>query len=243
MTERSMAIFFDTAVQQGPNGVRSIAENTKAHFTSRGVTLVPYNDLLSTFVNKCLERVRRRSPPDPSSKNYSRWRQVGSEWHLFAGSIDLYKAIYTRRTALLAGLHNPQGRTIALLRLFEVARRYSNYDGSEVAEAKSFLDLLFAAYGTDPLNHHVVNTRWFTEATAAMERANAAAGNLTLPTLLVQAGDDKLVSAEASRAFAAAAPNCSYDEIAGAFHELWFEPDGASHAARFAAWFIEKTEG
>jgi hypothetical protein len=102
MTERSMAIFFDTAVQQGPNGVRSIAENTKAHFTSRGVTSVPYNDLLSTFVNKCLERVRRRSPPDPSSKNYSRWRQVGSEWHLFAGSIDLYKAIYTRRTALLA---------------------------------------------------------------------------------------------------------------------------------------------
>ena len=101
MTERSMAIFFDTAVQQGPNGVRTIAENTKAHFTSRGVTSVPYNDLLTTFVNKCLERVGRRSPPDPSSKNYSRWRQVGSEWHLFAGSIDLYKAIYTRRTALL----------------------------------------------------------------------------------------------------------------------------------------------
>jgi hypothetical protein len=74
MTERSMANFFDTAVQQGTNGGRTIAENSKAQFTSRGVTSVPYNDLLSTFVNKCLERVRRRSPPDPNSKNYSRWR-------------------------------------------------------------------------------------------------------------------------------------------------------------------------
>jgi hypothetical protein len=102
MTERSMAIFFDTAVQQGPNGVRTIAENTKTHFTSRGVTAVPYNDLLTTFVNKCLERVRRSSPPDPNSKSFSRWHQVGREWHLYAGSVDLYKAIYARRTALLA---------------------------------------------------------------------------------------------------------------------------------------------
>ena len=100
-----------------------------------------------------------------------------------------------------------------------------------------------AAYGTDPLNHHVVNTRWFTEATAAMERAHAGAAALSLPTLLLQAGDDRLVSAAASRAFAGAAPNCRYEEIPGAFHELWFEPDGATHAARFAAWFIEKTEG
>ncbi len=111
------------------------------------------------------------------------------------------------------------------------------------AEWGSHDPAVVAAYGTDPLNHHVVNTRWFTEATAAMERANAAAGNLRIPTLLVQAGDDKLVSAAASREFAAAAPNCTYDEIAGAYHELWFEPDGATHAARFAAWFIEKTEG
>ncbi len=34
-------------------------------------------------------------------------------------------------------------------RLLDVARRYSVYDGSEIAEAKSLLDLLFAAYGTD----------------------------------------------------------------------------------------------
>lgn len=100
-----------------------------------------------------------------------------------------------------------------------------------------------AAYGTDPLNHHVVNTRWFTEATAAMERAHAAAANLRTPTLLLQAGDDKLVSAEASRTFAAALSDCTYEEIPGAFHELWFEPDGARHADRFATWFIGKTGG
>jgi hypothetical protein len=62
------------AVQQDTNGVRSIAENAKTHLTSRGVAAVPYNDLLSTFANKCPKRVRHRSLPDPSSKNYSWWR-------------------------------------------------------------------------------------------------------------------------------------------------------------------------
>ena len=79
MTGRSMAIFFDTAVQQGPIGVRTIAESTKSHLTSRGVTAVPYADLLTTFVNTCLDRVRRRSPPDPNSRSYGRWRRVGDE--------------------------------------------------------------------------------------------------------------------------------------------------------------------
>ena len=99
MTERSMALFFDTAVQQGPNGARGIGESTRTHFLSRGVQVAPYDELLRVFVEKCLDRVRRRSPPTEDTPGT--WKQVGAEWHKFARSIDLYVNIKGRRTAIL----------------------------------------------------------------------------------------------------------------------------------------------
>jgi hypothetical protein len=99
VTERSMAIFFDTAVQQGPNGAKSIAEAARSTLLARGSTTVPYNDLLRVYVEKCLDRVRRRSPPTEDTPGT--WRQVGDEWHRFARDIDLFKAVHRRRTALL----------------------------------------------------------------------------------------------------------------------------------------------
>jgi hypothetical protein len=98
-TERSMALFFDTAVQQGPNGARGIAESTRSHFLARGVHAVPYGDLLGVFVEKCLDRVRRRSPPGEDTPGT--WKQVGTEWHTFARTVDLYVNIKARRTAIL----------------------------------------------------------------------------------------------------------------------------------------------
>jgi hypothetical protein len=99
MTERSMAIFFDTAVQQGPNGAKSIAEAARTALLARGSTAVPYGDVLRVYVEKCLDRVRRRTPPTEDTPGT--WRQVGNEWHRFARDIDLFKAVYGRRTALL----------------------------------------------------------------------------------------------------------------------------------------------
>ena len=37
-----------------------------------------------------------------SSPTASRWRQVGREWHLFGGKVDLYYNILARRRAILA---------------------------------------------------------------------------------------------------------------------------------------------
>jgi hypothetical protein len=99
MTERSMAIFFDTAVQQGPNGAKSIAEAARTALLARGSNAVPYADVLRVYVDKCLDRVRRRTPPTEDTPGT--WRQVGNEWHRFARDIDLFKAVYGRRTALL----------------------------------------------------------------------------------------------------------------------------------------------
>ena len=99
MTERSKAIFFDTAVQQGPNGAKSIAEAARTALLARGSNAVPYTDVLRVYVEKCLDRVRRRTPPTEDTPGT--WRQVGNEWHRFARDIDLFKAVYGRRTALL----------------------------------------------------------------------------------------------------------------------------------------------
>jgi hypothetical protein len=101
-TERALALFFDTAVQQGPNGAPKVAEATKKSFVDRGVTAPAYADLLAAFAQKAADRARRSSPPDPSSPTASRWRQVGREWHLFGGKVDLYYNILARRRAILA---------------------------------------------------------------------------------------------------------------------------------------------
>ncbi len=82
-----------------------------------------------------------------------------------------------------------------------------------------------AAYKTDPLMSYVASARWFTEALAAHARAPELARGVTLPLLVQAAGDDKLVSLNATRAvFGQVASEekrlMVYDDL---YHELWFE--------------------
>lgn len=101
VTERSVAVAFDTAVQQGPNAATAVAEKVRTHVLTVGPNPVPYTDLLARFAHTAADRARRRTPPDPDSASASRWKPVDGEWHLFAGSVDLYRNILGRRTALL----------------------------------------------------------------------------------------------------------------------------------------------
>ena len=79
---------------------------------------------------------------------------------------------------------------------------------------------------------------------AAIDRCFERASAVSVPTLVMQAGADKLVSPAASRRWAAAAPAAlvRYEEVADAYHELLFEPDGQRHADRLLRWF-EHAEG
>ncbi|MFT4703069.1 MAG: acylglycerol lipase [Bradymonadia bacterium] len=90
-------------------------------------------------------------------------------------------------------------------------------------------------YETDPLIHHVVNTRWFVETTATMTACLADAAKLPVPAFVMQSGEDKLVSADASAQFAQAA-GCEFECVEGAYHELWFEPDGERYAEQMRQW-------
>lgn len=84
-----------------------------------------------------------------------------------------------------------------------------------------------AAYNRDPLRYGKVTTRFFVELTRGMEMVRGMAKSLKMPSLIMQAGDDKLVSKEATRKF--------FDEIEfqdkefklwdGLYHELFNEPE------------------
>ncbi len=81
------------------------------------------------------------------------------------------------------------------------------------------------AYRDDPLNHDRICgrlARFLSEEGAVVQ---AAAARWPVPTVLLYAGDDKLVKAAASRAFAAAAPagvvqSRCFDTL---FHEIFNE--------------------
>ena len=65
-----------------------------------------------------------------------------------------------------------------------------------------------AGFYTDPLIHHVATSRWFNEVRDAKRGCRGRRSSLTTPTLIRLAGDDRLVSNEAtlssSREFAGA---------------------------------------
>ena len=86
---------------------------------------------------------------------------------------------------------------------------------------------IVAAYASDPLVERKVNVRWAMELQRSMARARERGVAFPVPTLILQAGADKLVSTEATRAFAEslAAPDKEYREFAGCYHELHNEPE------------------
>src|SRR5699024_2637697 len=102
-----------------------------------------------------------------------------------------------------------------------------------------------AAYEQDPLGHKVNNARWYTEAMDAIESAFQNAGRVQIPMLVMQAGDDQIVSPEATRQWVGAAPSSfvQYEEVPGAYHELLFEVEGDTHCARLLVFFEAQLDG
>jgi alpha-beta hydrolase superfamily lysophospholipase len=84
-----------------------------------------------------------------------------------------------------------------------------------------------AAYRADPLVHDRMSARLGQFITEAGARVLAAAPGWSVPTLLLYAGDDRLVDPAGSRAFAAAAPRAVVRSrcFEGAYHEIFNEAD------------------
>ncbi|MED1850216.1 lysophospholipase [Brevibacillus borstelensis] len=82
------------------------------------------------------------------------------------------------------------------------------------------------AYITDPWQYPKVSVRWYQELHRAMGEAWEERGSLLLPTLVLQAGDDLLVDADAVERFAADLPEeAVFRRFPGMRHELLNEPE------------------
>lgn len=94
------------------------------------------------------------------------------------------------------------------------------------------------AYRRDPLVHDRIGVAIARFLAEDGEATIAAAPTWQLPTLLMYAGDDRLVNPQGSRRFAAAAPGevVTTAPFEAMYHELFHEPDRAQVLARLRGW-------
>ncbi|MBV8617914.1 MAG: lysophospholipase [Curvibacter sp.] len=93
------------------------------------------------------------------------------------------------------------------------------------------------AYEADPRCHDRVSARMARFIAEAGPLTVAAAPRWTMPTLLMYAGDDRLVNPAGSRAFAAQAPACVQSHcFEGLYHELFNELEAGPVYDCLGAW-------
>ena len=86
-----------------------------------------------------------------------------------------------------------------------------------------------AAYRADPLVHNKISARLLKSMLASIAFCDAHAATLAIPTLMLVAGDDRLVDAEGSKRFFAKAPPAMVQMALypGWYHEVFNEPESA----------------
>lgn len=102
-----------------------------------------------------------------------------------------------------------------------------------------------AAYRADRLVHDRISARLALFIATAGPSTVALAGQWKVPTLLLYAGDDRLVNPRGSRAFAAVAPAqwvraVCFDRL---YHEIFNEPDSAPVFDTLKAWLGQQFRG
>ncbi|HUU01615.1 MAG TPA: lysophospholipase [Myxococcota bacterium] len=93
-------------------------------------------------------------------------------------------------------------------------------------------------YAADPLVSDVASARWFTEVLQAQADAFREVTRIKLPLLVLQAGDDRLASAEATRHFfeAAQSEDKNFQLYEDYFHEIFNEVGRDKVVADLIAW-------
>ena len=95
----------------------------------------------------------------------------------------------------------------------------------------------------DPLMVRRGSARWLTEIYGAQETVKAGLASVTLPTLLMAAGDDRLVSTAESRACfeRLGASDGTWKEYPGLRHELFNEVDRGRVFVDLTGWIRDRT--
>jgi alpha-beta hydrolase superfamily lysophospholipase len=105
------------------------------------------------------------------------------------------------------------------------------------AENVSRNPLVLAGFDKDPLVHHVATAGWFMATLRAQARIRLRAKELGVPTLMLLAGNDRIVANEANLAFAReAGPIVNVRNYPEVFHEMFLDPEVAVLLADISTW-------
>lgn len=109
----------------------------------------------------------------------------------------------------------------------------------------SHLPEVVEAYDRDRLNFDVANARWFTEATAAMERVLERAGDLDQPFYFAVAGADEVVNSKATEAVfhRLGSKDRELEMYRELFHEILNEGEWTSILRRMILWMEARRDG
>ncbi len=131
-----------------------------------------------------------------------------------------------------------------LLRLMQAAAPRLGVPNGLQAKFLSHDMGVVAAYKADPLVHNRISARLLRSMLSSIDFCMAQASTLSVPTLMLVAGEDHLVDAEGSKRFAAMLPpalvQCKlYD---GYYHELFNEVDAALPLSDMKRWLEAQEE-
>ena len=93
-----------------------------------------------------------------------------------------------------------------------------------------------ADFAADPLVQRRISARHWAELTRERQRLWEGAGALTLPTLMLLAGEDRIIGNDAARELADRLPACAVIEYPDAFHALHHDPVGPAMTRDLLAW-------
>jgi alpha-beta hydrolase superfamily lysophospholipase len=96
-------------------------------------------------------------------------------------------------------------------------------------------------YLADPLNQHKSSVRFAHAALTEQRRVSAALGRLSIPTLVVHGGDDRLVPTASSAVFEGM-PGVTRKVYPVLRHETHNEPTGAMVVKDIAAWIRDQVD-
>ncbi len=119
----------------------------------------------------------------------------------------------------------------ALSRIAPTATIKNTLNGADLSRDPAIAE----AYLADPLNCHITTTRFAAVALAEQGRVQAALGELSIPTLVIHGGADRIVPTASSERLASI-PGVTRRTYADHRHELHNESDGLAIIDDVVAW-------
>jgi len=137
------------------------------------------------------------------------------------------------------GIHNEPPRWLEWLgRLLSRIAPRTSFQGNVDPQFLSRDQTVGRAYAADPLVHRRATARFFTEFRRAMRETQERAGEIRVPILILQAGDDRLVQAQETELFATnvGAESKEFHLYPELFHELFNETEKERVFADLERW-------